>query len=192
MEKSPVPTFMRKTITLVFVLVCVVGARATELVPVSFREAVADATLIVRGHVTDVRGVSLPTGVESAVTVAVDSVLKGQADAFISVRVPGGTIGRYRYVFVGAPTFAVNDQAVFLLKRGHDNALRIVGLSQGLFTIRAVPGAGQVIAAPVVAPQTAATGQVVRGDGQRRMLPVSEFESLVKLVMAGQTQGGHQ
>ena len=189
MEKSPVPM---KPLTALLVVISLAGAQATELVPVSFREAVAEATLIVRGHVTDVRGISLPTGVESAVTVAVDSVLKGQADDFISVRVPGGTIGRYRYVFVGAPTFAVNDQAVFLLRRGHDNALRIVGLSQGLFTIRAVPGAGQVLAAPVVAPQTAATGQVVRGDGLRRMLPVSEFESLVKLVMAGQPQGGHQ
>jgi hypothetical protein len=49
-----------------------------------------------------------------------------------------------------------------------------------------------VIAAPVVAPQTATTGQVVRGDSLRRMLPVSEFESLVKLVMAAQPQGGHQ
>jgi hypothetical protein len=165
---------------------------ATEIVPVSFREAVADATLIVRGHVTDVRGISLPTGVESAVTVAVDRVLKGQTDDFISVRVPGGTIGRYRYIFVGAPTFAVNDQAVFLLKRGHDNALRIIGLSQGLYTIRAVPGAGLVIAAPAIAPQTAGTGQIVRGDARRPMLSVPDFESIVRLVMASQAQGGHQ
>src|SRR5215471_10979385 len=112
--KNPPSPLLMKKLALFLFFICIASAQATELVPVSFREAVADATLIVRGHVTDVRGISLPTGVESAVTVAVDSVLKGQADDFISVRVPGGTIGRYRYVFVGAPTFAVNDQAVFL------------------------------------------------------------------------------
>jgi len=166
---------------------------ATVLQPIDFRQAVADAALIVRGHVTDVRGVSLPTGVESVVTVAVDRVLKGQAGDFVSVRVPGGTIGRYRYIFVGAPTFAVNEQAIFLLKRGPDNALRIVGLSQGLYPIQTLPGTTQpVVAPPPVAPQTASVGPVVRGDSRRRAMSVPEFESLVRLVMASQPQGGQR
>ncbi len=179
-------------------VVCVVVAagavavRATELVPVSFRQAVTEATLIVRGHVTDVRGLAAPTGVESAVTVAVDRVLKGEADGFVTLRVPGGTIGRYRTIFVGAPTLAVDDQAIFILKRGPDNALRLIGLSQGLYPLRSVAGASQpMIAAPVVAAQTAAaTGQVVRGDARRRMMAVTEFESLVRLVLASQPSGG--
>ncbi|MFI5177231.1 MAG: hypothetical protein ACHQO8_01620 [Vicinamibacterales bacterium] len=167
---------------------------ATEIVPMDFREVVADATLIVRGHVTDTRGVADPAGVSTVATVAVDRVLKGQAEDFISVRVPGGTIGRYRYVFVGAPTLAVSEQAVFLLKRGPDNALRPVGLTQGIYEIRALPGGQPVVAPPLVAPQTAAAGQVVRGDARRKLMAVAEFESLVRLVMAGQSvsQGGRR
>ncbi len=166
-------------------------ARATVLVPVSFREAVVDATMIVRGHVTDVRGVFSASGAESIVTVAVDQRLKGDADDFVSVHVPGGTVGRYRYVFVGAPTFAVNDQAVFLLKRGSDSALRLVGLSQGVYRLQALTAGGPaVVAAPVVAGQTASVGDVVRGDSRRKMLSVSEFESLIRLVVAGQSAGG--
>jgi hypothetical protein len=180
---------MTRTLAVTAVAVAVAGGAllATEIVPMDFREAVADASLIVRGHVTDVRGIAEPTGVSTVVTVAVDLVLKGQAEDFISVRVPGGTIGRYRYVFVGAPTFSVNEQAVFLLKRGPDNALRPVGLSQGIYEVRAASGGGPpVIAPPLVAPHTASTGQVVRGDSRRKLMSVGEFESLVRLVMAGQ------
>ena len=54
-----------------------------------------------------------------------------------------------------------------------------------------MPGTGQpVIAAPAVAPQTAATGQVTRGDTRRRLIPVTEFESLVRLVIMAPAQGG--
>lgn len=170
-----------------------VVASATVIVPVDFREAVGEAAVIVRGHVTDVRGRAIPTGVESIVTVAVDRVLKGQADDFISVHVPGGIVGRYRYLFVGAPTFVVGEQAVLLLKRGSDNALRIVGLSQGVYPIQTQPGANQAtVAPPPIAPQTATTGQVVRGDARRRSMSVPEFESLVRLVIAGQAQGGQR
>ncbi len=168
-------------------------ASATVIVPLDFRQAVSESTVIVRGHVTDVRGRTIPTGVESIVTVAIDRVLKGQADDFVSVHVPGGIVGRYRYVFVGAPTFVVGEQAVFLLKRGSDNALRIVGVSQGVYPIQTLPGASQpTVAPPPVAPQTATTGQVVRGDAQRRAMSVPEFESLVRLVMAAQAPGGQR
>jgi hypothetical protein len=177
----------------VLVAAAVTVAHATVVAPVGFRQAVNEAALIIRGHVTDVRAFEQPTGVESAVTLAVDRVLKGPAGDFVTVRVPGGTIGRYRYVFVGAPTFAVNEQVILLLKRGTDNALRPIGLWQGVYPIQAMPGTGQPgVAAPAVAPQTASTGQVVRGDTRRRLLSVQEFESLVRLVLAAPGQGGQR
>jgi hypothetical protein len=175
------------------VLLAGVVAGATVIVPVDFPQAVSEAAVIVRGHVTDVRGRTIPTGVESIVTVAVDRVLKGQADSFVSVHVPGGIVGRYRYVFVGAPTFVVGEQAVLLLKRGSDNGLRIVGLNQGVYPIQTLPGASQpTVAPPPVAPQTAAAGPVVRGDSRRRAMSVPDFESLVRTVMAAQAQGGQR
>jgi len=183
---------MTRTVTASLLTIVVAGGSllATEIVPLDFREAIASATLIVRGHITDVRAIAEPAGVSSVATVAVDEVLKGQADTFISVRVPGGTIGRYRYVLVGAPTLTVNEQAVFLLKRGTDNALRPVGLSQGIYEIRTpAAGAMPVVAPPAVAPQTAAVGQIVRGDPRRKLMSVGEFESLVRLVMTAQSQG---
>ena len=177
----------------VLVAAAVTVAQATIVAPVSFREAVHEAALIVRGHVTDVRGIELPTGVETAVTLAVDRVLKGPSGDFVTIRVPGGTVGRYRTIFVGAPTFTLNEPVILLLKRGTDNVLRPIGLWQGVYQIQAMPGTGQAaVAAPAVAPQTASTGQIVRGDARRPLISLTEFESLVRLVLAAPTQGGQR
>src|SRR5438093_7837622 len=90
---------------------------ATVLIPAEFREIVADSTLIVRGHITDVRAVVVPNqGVETIATIAVDATLKGSPEDFVSMRIPGGVVGRYRWVMVGAPSVKSGEQGVFFLK----------------------------------------------------------------------------
>jgi hypothetical protein len=162
-----------------------VGASLT--VSTDFREIVSDATLIVRGRITDVRAAAVPgKGIESIGTVAVDGVIKGTAASFVAVRVPGGSAGGRRFVMVGAPTLRVGEQAVFFLKRDPESGWRPIGLTQGIYRVQAEPLTGRpVVRPPVVAGRTAPlSGQTVRGDLRRTLLPVPEFESLVKLVMA--------
>jgi hypothetical protein len=165
----------------------VIPLGATILIPAEFREIVADAALIVRGRVTDVRSVVVTgAGIDSFATVSVDAVLKGQAGAFVSVRVPGGDVGRSRFVMIGAPKLRVGDQAVFFLKQYSDGSFRPVGLSMGIYALQRERITGRfVIDAPLLAGVTASAGPVVRGDTRRRPMPVSEFESLVRLVIAG-------
>lgn len=176
-----------------FLAVCMLAAvwggattLASTFLTAELREVVSDAATVVRGRVTDVRAVRSPAGeVESIVTIAVESVLKGAADAFVSMRVPGGTIGRYRTVMTGAPVMRVGDRAVFFLKRGPGNAFWPVGLSQGIYRVTMSGGGSGAIAAPIVSGVTTnASGPVVRGDARRKALPVAEFESLVRLVVA--------
>jgi hypothetical protein len=164
---------------------------ATEVVPTPFRTVVSGAALIIRGHITEVRSVVVPgAGIESVGTVAVDAVLKGQSDAFVSIWVPGGQVGRERFVMIGAPRLRTGQQALFFLERGPDNRLRPVGLSMGIFTIYAASGTGQpVVNPPLVVGRTASAGTVVRGDVRRQSMAVPEFEALVRLVMAGQQPG---
>jgi hypothetical protein len=101
------------------------------------------------------------------------------------MRVPGGTIGRYRTVMIGAPVLQVGDRAVFFLKGGPGNSLWPVGLAQGIYRMSSARGAGIMVHAPVLPGVTTnTTGPVVRGDTRRKMLPVTEFESLVRLVLA--------
>lgn len=155
-----------------------------------FREVVAEASTIVRGRVTDVRAFRSPAGdVESVVTIAVETALKGSAEAFVAMRVPGGTIGRYRTVMTGAPVMRVGEQAVFFLKRGPGNTLWPVGLAQGIYRVSEGSGNIGMVYAPVLPGVTTnAVGAIVRGDSRRKALPVTEFESLVRLVMTGRPQ----
>ncbi|MEO7192483.1 MAG: hypothetical protein ABI051_15625 [Vicinamibacterales bacterium] len=163
---------------------------ASVSVPAEFRELVYDASLIVRGRVTTVRAVRAPDGeIDSIATVAVATVLKGFADTFISVVVPGGDMGRTRFVMVGAPQLRPNDTAVFFLKRGADNLWRPVGLSMGVFRVQPENGTGQpVIHPPVFLYRTASVGDVTRGDARRRTLSISEFDALVRAAAGAVTQ----
>ena len=171
--------------TLVCVAVLSATAAATVFIPTEFREVVADAGLIVRGHLTDVRAIAAGGGVETVGTIAIETVLKGQADGFVSMRVPGGVIDGRRFVMVGAPELRVGEQAVFFLRRGPDNLWRPVGLSMGVCAVHADSTTGRpVIDPPILAGRTATAGQrVTRGDPRRRPMSVQDFESLVQLVI---------
>lgn len=163
-----------------------VALHANVVVPAEFREIVTEAALIARGQVTDVRAVDVPgRGIDSVVTVAVESVVKGADTRFVYVRVPGGEIGRSRFVMVGAPTFRVGQRAVWFLREAGDGTWRPVGLSAGVYRLQASARTGQpMVASPIIARLTApASGRIARGDGRRTLIPVSEFESLVRLVM---------
>jgi len=157
------------------------------VVPTAFREVVNDSGLIVRGVVTDVRGVaSAHGGIDSVVTVAIEAVLKGEGDRFVSMRVPGGQLGRYRQVLVGAPQFRAGQRAVFFLHRGADDFWRPVGLTMGVYALRVEARTGRaVVNPPLLAGTTAPLGRVLRGDIRRTVMPVQEFESIVRLVVAG-------
>lgn len=161
---------------------------ATVVVPAEFRQVVADAALIVRGRITDVRAVAVPgRGVDSVGTVAVDAVLKGVADAFVSVRVPGGTLGRYRFVMVGAPVLRAGDTGLFFLVRDAGNRWRPVGLSAGVVRVEPDPSDGRpIVRPPILLGSTASVGRIARGDRRRASLPVMEFEEVVRLVVADQ------
>ena len=180
-------------IAVVALVLAVAPIDAHVSVPVDFRKIVVDSSLIIRGRVTDVRAIRVASGgVESIATFQVASVLKGAADPFVAVRVPGGQIGNSRFVMTGAPRFAVNQQAVVFLKRDGENNWRLVGMSNGVYRVQADARTGRaIVATPVVGGRTAAVnGQVVRGDVRRRPMAVQDFDSFVRLVVAGQRGGG--
>src|SRR6476620_8508633 len=108
---------MRRLLVVVCVLVAPV-LHATVLVPAEFREVVQGSELIAYGRVVDTQAqwADGRTRVDTVVTVDVASWLKGGADATVTFKVPGGEMGRYRSVMVGAPVFQRGDEAVLFLK----------------------------------------------------------------------------
>lgn len=175
----------------VLLLAFATGVRAAESLPVVLRDLVDDAALIIRGRVTDVRGVAVQrAGIDSIATIEVERVIKGAADRFVSVRLSGGTVGRYRFVVVGAPTVRVNQTAIFFLMRTSDGAWRPVDLSAGV--LRVQRGLlGPMVIPPVQPSDVNRPGPLVRGNSLRAPVTADEFESLVRaIVVAPRTPAG--
>src|SRR6266850_4866174 len=110
---------MRRLALGIALVVLPVVLRATVIVPIEFRELVTIAPVIVHGRVVDVRSdwVDGRRSVETFVTVEAAEYLKGNLGERVTFKVPGGQLGRYRTVFVGAPEFQDGDEVILFLKR---------------------------------------------------------------------------
>ena len=163
-----------------------VGVHATVLIPADLGELAREAIAIVRGRVVACRATWADDhrSIETVVTVRVDAWLKGSLGDPVSFRVPGGELGRYRSIFVGAPEFAIDDRVIVFLAAQGPAVPHVLGLSQGVF--RLVPGhdgTGWLVTPPPLLPAAAAT-RVVRGDIGRQAMPLADFERHV-LSLAG-------
>jgi hypothetical protein len=171
---------------IVAVLVEAAALGATVLVPIEFRELVTVSSAIVHGRVVDVRAgwVDGRRAIETLLTIDADEYYKGAGGETLTVRVPGGEIGRFRTVFVGAPEFRAGDEVVLFLRRYGDR-VSIVGLSQGAYRVVNDRSGRKVVASPVLMGKgDGSAAAVVRGDAARRPLPVRAFRDLVRRVMA--------
>lgn len=153
-------------------------ASATVIVPAEFTEMVNGSQTIVHGVVTDVeaRMVGSRRTIESVVTVTVIDTLKGEIAGTTAFRVPGGQVGRYRRVMVGAPEFVEGDEVVLFLA-GRAPAMPMpFGLNQGVY--RVTRAAGRATVTPLMI-----EGRVVRGDPARRPLAVDAFAGTVRAIV---------
>ena len=163
-----------------FVLVFVAASlSATTVVPADFAQMARESELIVRGTVVNVQGqMSGRRAIESLITVYVTNTLKGTSATSTVFRVPGGRVGAYRRVMVGAPVFATGDDVIVFLKGRAPAIAMPYGLSQGVYRV-ARQGGGAVVT-PAVA---AGSGRVVRGDASRRPLDPAAFAREVQRAL---------
>ena len=177
----------RLALGIAFVVLPVV-LRATVIVPVEFRELVTIAPVIVHGRVVDVRSdwVDGRRSVETFVTVEAAEYLKGNLGERLTFKVPGGQLGRYRTVFVGAPEFQDGDEVILFLKSSGPSYPYIIGLSQGAFRVVAGARSGRrMVTTPIVMAKGAGDPEpVVRGDVTRKPLAIEAFRDAVRLVLA--------
>jgi hypothetical protein len=145
---------------------------ATVLIPVDLETLTREAGVIVHGRVVDVRGVlTAPRrNIESLVTLEVIESVKGTTGQSVTFSVPGGRVGRFRRILVGAPEFRDGDEVIVFLNGRAPAVPTLVGLSQGAYRV-ALEGSRRVVL-PV--PVTGA-GRIVRGDPGRRPPAVETF-----------------
>ena len=181
-------TKMRALLFLFVNLVLVPPVRATVLIPADLGELSRDALAIVRGRVaaldaqwTDDRG-----AIETIVTLEVENYLKGALGATLRFRVPGGELGRFRSIVVGAPEFAIDQHVVVFLGARGPSVPYVVGFSQGVFRlVRAADDSGWMVTPPTIFPATAAGAvPIIRGDPSRRAMRLNDFEQRVRTLAA--------
>ena len=173
-------------VTLLVILSAVVNA--TVILPIEFRELVTTSPVIVHGRVTDVRSAFIDgrRTVQTFVTVAAGEYLKGNLGEHVTFMVPGGEIGRYKTVFVGAPEFRTGEEVVLFLNTARGGVPFIVGLNQGAYRVVADNASGRrMVSMPIlIGRDTGEPQRIVRGDPARRTLPIEAFRDAVKLVLA--------
>lgn len=158
----------KKTIVLVAMLLLQIARLgATVLVPADVAELARDAGAIVRGHVvsTEARWTADRRSIETLVTVEAEASLKGPLGSTVQFLVPGGTLGRYRNLVVGAPEFAAGQHVLVFLGWTGPSYPYLMGLGQGVFR---------------VSPNAAGSGWVVR------QTPLADFEQRVRALAGGQ------
>ena len=179
---------MRRFFVIVLLLLCPRDLRATVLVPAEFSEVVAGSQIIVYGRVNSVRAEWSDdrTRIDTIVTVMAGSYLKGGPGGTVTFRVPGGQIGRYRNVMIGAPQLQPGEEAVLFLNASGPSIAHIFGLSQGLYRVKVDSRSGRrIVIPPVLMAKADAPQAIVRGDTNRRQLSLDEFAATVRQAMSG-------
>ena len=169
-------------VTSVALCLMATAAAAMVVVPAEFSEMVTASDLVVHGRVVAIRPqiVGDRRTIETVITVAVVDALKGQPGETVYFRVPGGQIGRYRRVMVGAPEFAEGEEVVIFLKGRAPGVPFPFGLSQGVYRVVHGAGGSTLVTPPTV---SEAPGRVVRGDPSRRPIELSIFARNVRAIV---------
>lgn len=165
----------------VAVVACRATVWATVLLPADLGELVREAPIVARGRIADLRSqwTDDRRSIETLVTLDVQAYLKGELGAAVTFRVPGGRLGRFRSLVVGAPEFAVDQYVVVFLGHRGPSVPYVLGLSQGVYRLSASE-AGWVVTPPPVVAGEGKPGLVVRGDLGRRPLALGDFERQVR------------
>jgi hypothetical protein len=177
---------MRFAVVLVMAIAVGVPVSATVLIPAEFREIVSGSQIIVHGRVRHVQAewTAGRRRIESVVTLDAASFYRGTAARTVTFRVPGGQIGRYKSVTVGAPEFSAGDEVVLFLKASGPAVPQVFGLNQGVFRVKVDARTGRrLVTQPIVTARTAAAEVVARGSRERRPLPLDQFAAQVKIAL---------
>ena len=160
---------------------------ATVVLPADLGDLAREARSIARGRIAavDPQWSDDRRTIETLVTLEVDVYLKGALGPTVLFRVPGGAVGRYRRIFVGAPEFAVDQHVIVFLGAQGPSVPYVIGLSQGVFRLlQDSDRTGWIVTPPPVLPAAAVVG-VVRGDPARRPMPLADFEQRVRALTGG-------
>ncbi len=158
---------------------------ATLVVPADLGALSRDAVAIARGRVVAVDGrwTEGRRAIHTIVTLEAEAYLKGGLGETVQFTVPGGLLGRYRNVVVGAPQFSVGQRVIVFLGARGPMVPFVLGLHQGVFRIARGASGQDVVTPPPALPTT--SGPIVRGRVPRDPTPLAAFERAIHELTEG-------
>jgi len=177
---------MRIVIVACVALMLGLPIHATVLVGADLGELSREAVAIVRGRVAAVEG-QWGEGrrtIETMVTLETERYVKGSLGDAVTFRVPGGELGRFRHVVVGAPEFTIGERVLVFLGARGPSIPYVLGLSQGVFRIARAADASDWVTSPAFFP-AAPLARLVRGDAARQRISLTDFEQRVRALAGG-------
>ena len=161
---------------------------ATIVTPAEFSELVSAARAIAHGRIVGIRAQSSAdrVRVETLVTMQVATYLKGNLGPEVTFVVPGGTLGRYRSIILGAPHVVEGEEVVVFLSARGPSLPYVLRLGQGIFrVVRDSRSEDRMIAPPPLVGQSQEWQTVVRGDPARGPMSLTDFAARVRVLVEG-------
>jgi hypothetical protein len=167
------------------------GLGATVYVAADLRELTTEARAVALGRVValEARWLEDRSGIETLVTLEVETYAKGNLGRAVTLRVPGGQMGPYRSLMLGSPTFREGEDVVVFLGGTGPSIPHLVGLAQGVYRVRTEAATGERYVTPEIVRMPGAepvqAARVVRGDPSRRPSPLTSFLDEVRGLAGG-------
>ncbi len=112
------------------------SAHATTLERLELDDMIVKSTEIIRGQVTAMNFAQRNGVIFTQVQVKVTERWKGADSPTAEFWIRGGTYGGIRQTFAGSPAIVQGGEYIFFLWTGQRKVTQIIGLSQGLLSIR--------------------------------------------------------
>lgn len=158
-------------------------AGAATLEKLSVEQMSQKATSIVRGRVTSCAGESRGSIIYTRCRVSVTERWKGAAGAELTFIIPGGSSQGLVQTFIGTPRFSAGQENVLFLWAGRSGNNQIIGLSQGVFDLRA-DGKGSAQALRSATQELMLDSSGVPTADEAMSVPVSALRSRVQRALA--------
>jgi hypothetical protein len=163
-----------------------VALDATTYAPTDFAELVNGASTIVHARVVAARAdwVDGRMRVDTFVTLEVERYFKGDLGSEVVIQVPGGELGRYRDVVIGAPRLTPGDEVILFLNQRGARFPYVLGLSMGVFRVRHDASLALVSPAPASADPNGGARRIARGSASQAPVSMATFAAEITRAMS--------
>src|SRR5262245_38617027 len=132
-----------------FMVMSLLGAHATSVVPPTFTELVANADLVFAGTVVGSHSEWRTVGSDRVIFTMTDfqteEVLKGKASKVVTLQFLGGTVGDVTLSVSGMPRFEPRERVVLFVEKNGTQVCPLVGVFHGKFVVRSDEKTGREV-----------------------------------------------